>query len=144
MDYIETGLYLPIRFYQKLTEQDRYKRHALGVSLTELNYAYVDCQSLAPFQLVYDNEQFATSIGMDVICADSGERSVFAYNASLWDDVIVTDTLHHLSYNAGGWYVGLTNGKYYLEVTINIPGTSPIVFFSDLFMVGNCDDTLLY
>lgn len=143
MDNIETGLYLPIRFYLTSSEQDRYKRHSLGVALTELNYPHVDCESLAPFQLVYEYEGYLSTVEINLICADSNEVIALPYNVGgevvIWDDIITADGLHHLSFFGNAWFGGYTsNGRYYLEVKIILPVGDPVIYYSDIFVIANC------
>lgn len=139
MANIETGLYLPIRFYLTSTEQDRYKRHSLGVALTELNYPYVDCASLAPFQLTYESAHYANLIEITAYCVGTNEPIVLPYNALHWEDYTGADDLHSLSYLGTDDFTGLLgNGTYYLYVKITRLIGAPIEYYSDLFMISNC------
>ncbi len=142
MDNIETGLYLPIRFYLTSNEQDRYKRHSLGVALTELNYPHVDCTSLAPFQLTYDTDGLFGTADILLICADSSEQVVLPFNALSWEEVILATGEHYLSYLGTDDFSGLThNGLFYLQVS-NVTGVGDtITYYSDLFRISNCDST---
>ena len=141
MDNIETGLYLPIRFYLTSTEQDRYKRHSIGVALTELNYPYVDCTSLAPFQMTYESAHYANLIEITAYCSDTNEAIVLPYTAEHWEDYFGSDDLHSLSYLGTDDFTGLlANGMYFLYVKITRLIGAPIEYYSDLFRIANCGD----
>lgn len=142
MDNIETGLYLPIRFYQTSTEQDRYKRHSLGVSLTELNYPYVDCASLAPFQIRHatdsETNYAPNAVILTAICADTNTVIPLPYNAAFWENYNAND-VNWLSYLGGDDFTGLLqNGLYYLEVYFAFPSGDNWTYYSDLFRISNC------
>ncbi len=141
MNDLESGLFLPIRFYYQQTEQDRFKPQSEGVALTELNYPYVDCVSLAPFQVTYVNNVLALGVHLNAFCADSGEMISLTYNSAHWQEFIDTDGVYHLSYMGTDDFTGeLNNGLYYLGVVIQFSNGSPY-FYSDLFMIKNCSDT---
>jgi len=138
MNNLESGLYLPIRFYHKLSEQDRLKRHSVGVALTELNYPYVDCSTLAPFQVSFSSGDVITGITLFAYCIGSTESVELSYSASDWQEFTSDDGIYYLSYLGTSDFTGLlSNGLYYLELSLAFSDTS-LTFYSDLFMVGNC------
>lgn len=141
MNNLESGLYLPIRFYQYQTEQDRFKRHSTGVALTELNYPYVDCEKLAPFQVTYLNNVLALGVHFNAFCADTNEMISLPYNSAHWEEHIDDSGIYHLSYLGTDDLSGyLSNGLYYFGIVITFSNGSPY-FYSDLFMVANCGTT---
>ena len=92
---IETGLFLPIRFYASIAEQDRFKRTSEGVALPNEVYIFVDCKSLAPFQVIVPSISDQSGgelqlIGTDItlVCVD-GERIALPYNATHWQSEII-------------------------------------------------------
>lgn len=140
MALLESGLLLPIRFYWNISEQDRYKRHSQGVALTELNYLYVDCTKLAPFQISFMNDSTALGIEMDIVCANGTVVTPLPYDASKWHEY-VADGMYYLSYLGNDDFSGLTsNGLHYLVVTITTP-IGDRSWYSDLFMIANCSTT---
>lgn len=142
MTDLESGLFLPIRFYNASTEQDRYKRHSTGVALTEYNYPYVDCVSLAPFQLSYTKDVGALTVEFNAYCADNNTQISLTFNAAEWQEYISSNGTYYLSYLGEGDFTGeLSNGTYYFGVAITFTDSERIEFYSDLFRVKNCDDT---
>lgn len=139
MSNLESGLFLPIRFYLKETEQDRYKRHSLGVALTELNYPYVDCKTLAPFQVSYDSPIYSELILFYAACADTGELTSLDVNSEHWKENIENGNEYSLSYLGSDDFSGvLSNGMYYLIVVVSFSGEVTADFFSDMIMISNC------
>lgn len=137
---IESGLILPIRFYANLTEQDRFKRHSQGVSLTTLNYPYVDCTTLAPFQLSYIKDGIVTDIDWYIICADTGDITELDYNEDHWDSLILSDNRMRVYYLGTDDFTGMiNNGLHYFKVSVQF-NDETVDFYSDLFMVGNCGE----
>lgn len=146
MDNIETGLYLPIRFYQSLNEQDRHKRHSLGVALTELNYPVVSCISLAPFQILHaidsSVDYYPNTVTIDIICADTNVVTPLTYNGQHWDFTNQND-LFWLSYlGSEDWSGVITNdGLFYLEVYFEFASGNSATYYSDLFYMNCTDDS---
>lgn len=142
MKSYESGLILPIRFYTQLDHQDRFKPNANGVTLTELNYPYVDISRLAPFQIVYQANDDTVSATMEIICVDTGDSidvgDIMPYSEVYTD---ITNQLTYLSYKIENLIVGLnTNAQYYIKVTIEDYQSFTRYFYSDLFM---CADTTI-
>lgn len=141
MNNLESGLFLPIRFYQYMTEQDRYKPQSEGVALTELNYPYVDCKTLAPFQVKFNSLSTALGVTFTAYCAESHEAIDLAYNASHWHEYIDDNGNYYLSYlGTDDFSSDISNGLYYFKVSIQFSGETPY-FYSDLVMIGNCGET---
>jgi len=141
MNNLESGLFLPIRFYQYMTEQDRYKPQSEGVALTELNYPYIDCKTLAPFQLRFSSFSTALGVTFAAYCAESHTETSLAYNAAHWNEYIDSEGNYFLSYLGTDDFTGdLTNGLYYFKVTIQFSGPTPY-YYSDLVMINNCEET---
>lgn len=111
MNELESGLLLPIRFYNKIEEQDRYKNQSKGVALTELNYPYVDCTKLAPFQIKPLFNDFAESVTVEIVCADTGEKTNLPYDATKWDEQIDSDSVYSLSYLGNSDFSKFTSGS---------------------------------
>lgn len=137
MNDLDSGLYLPLRFTLERSEQDRYKRHSKGVALTELNYIYLDCRTLAPFQLTYPQTSNFVSADMRVVCADNESEVDIPYVSSSWD-VQISDGYSYLTYLADATVGGLSNGLFYIVVDIELSDGS-FSMYSDLFMISNCD-----
>lgn len=142
MNDLESGLFLPIRFYYQQTEQDRYKPQSYGVALTELNYPYVDCVSLAPFQLNTVSATLSDSVLFYAVCADSEELISLVYDSAHWQEYIDSEGIYHLSYLGDDNFTGeLSNGLYYFIVAIVWPGGGATAnFYSDFVMINNCTD----
>lgn len=140
MNNLESGLFLPIRMYESVNHQDRYKSQSLGVALIDLNYPYVDCKALAPFQIVYQQMDVATDIDIALICADTGTVTALDYDSNHWEEYIDLDAqLVHTSYlGTDDWGALTDNGLYYLRVTIVDANSYTRVYYSDLFMIANC------
>jgi len=144
MNNLESGLYLPIRFYAEQSEQDRHKRHSLGVSLTELNYPYVDCTSLAPFQVSFMSPTVASEILLYAKCADTDELISLTLQPTDYHEIVNSDGIYYFSYLGSGNFAGdLNNGLYYLVIVI-VVGEESNNFYSDLFMIKNCADAEPY
>ena len=135
---IETGLFLPIRFYETLTEQNRYKRISTGVALIDEIYIYADCKYLLPFQVVFFQDSTTSSIAWTLICSDTGEETILPYNASEWE------TYNNQDFE---WisYIGITdlsgllsNGKFYIKLEITNILSEVKEFYSDEFVIRNC------
>lgn len=138
---IESQLILPIRFYNFLTEQDRYKRHSIGVALTELNYPYVDATTLAPFQIL-GNEvaDDLMSITWAIVCADTGVETALTYSDDHWADNVLDYAEHRTMYLGTQDLSAFTdNGLYYLKVVITY-ASGAVTYYSDLFMINNAGD----
>ena len=143
MSGLETGLLLPIRFYRTLAEQDRYKNQSLGVALTELNYPYVDCTKLAPFQVNVSDSfteiDFPMEYSLTAICVDTGERINLPINITHWSQLIYGDT-YSLSYFGTDDFTGLlSNALYYLEIYADFEAWGVTYFYSDLFRTFGCE-----
>ena len=135
---IETGLFLPIRFYETLTEQNRYKRISTGVALIDEIYIYADCKYLLPFQVVFFQDSTTSSIAWTLICSDTGEEIILPYNASEWE------TYNNQDFE---WisYIGITdlsgllsNGKFYIKLKVTNILSEVKEFYSDEFVIRNC------
>jgi len=140
MSELESGLLLPIRFYNALSEQDRYKNQSKGVSLTELNYPFVDCSKLAPFQLYTPSLDYSMSISIQfkAVCADTEQVITLPYDGTKWLEE-ATDNGNYWSYLGNDDFSGLlNNGLFYLTVNIVFGDGNMLKFYSDLFMIGNC------
>lgn len=147
---LETGLFLPLRFYDTLAEQDRYKVQSEGMALLPENYVHVDCTTLAPFQIVFSQVANNTSIAFKLVCVDTGAETILPYDAAHWEEIIDTALqLIWTSYLGTDDFTGLIgNGKYYLVVSIEDAYPYTRTFYSDVFMISNCVagayDTLEY
>lgn len=138
MGQLESGLFHPIRFYLNISEQDRYKRHSIGVALTDLNYVYVDCTQLVPFQISFLNDTPALDIKWYIVCAGGGTQVELPYNAAYWGEFINTDGMYFLSYFGYDNLSSYTeNGLHYLIVTVTT-SSGEMSWYSDLFMIANC------
>jgi hypothetical protein len=135
---LETGLFLPIRFYDTKAEQDRYKSQSEGVSLIDQCFIHVDCDSLAPFQIIsnYENAT-AFPITWKIICAGEESEEFLDFNADHWEEYVDSNGYLHVSYlgndNLG---VSLGNGRFYLQVDYAV-GYRGYIFYSDIFVVSN-------
>lgn len=141
MAHPESGLFLPIRFYKEKSEQDRYKRHSLGVALTELNYPNVDCVTLAPFQFRVTKGAITTSMQMHAYCADTNEHINIDNYLEPFLDEYNDGTTSWFSYKGDADLTGvLHNGLWYISITVVwLDGYSTV--YSDLFRISNCEDT---
>ena len=141
MNNLESGLYLPIRFYLAQSEQDRNKRHSTGVALTELNYPYVDCVSLAPFQVSFPSGSMLKTVLLYATCVDDGVLIPLTLQTTDYHEIIRSDGMYFFSYLGTGNFSGvLSNGLHYLTLAIVI-GEESNDFYSDLFMIKNCAET---
>lgn len=141
MNSLESGLFLPIRFYWNISEQDRYKRHSLGVSLTDLNYVHVDCTTLAPFQISYMQGVTALGVSIALVCANGDNIVALPYNSAHWHEYIDDEGMYFLSYLGDDDFSSYTdNGLKYLIVTIQT-SSGDRSWYSDLFMISNCETT---
>jgi hypothetical protein len=146
MNDLESGLFLPIRFYGSLAEQNRYRPHAEGVSYIKENYVVVDSVSLAPFQLLLADTQPLIGIDWKLICSDTGEETpcetprIYPETNPTWEDYIESGGFRHLSY-LGNSANSMNNGLYYLYVSVSIqydPETEIVrEFYSDEFRINN-------
>jgi len=138
---LETGLFLPLRFYNNLSEQDRYKRLSEGVALIDQAYIHADCVTLLPFQIILKQycEEGVSTITNTLICTD-GDSTVLPYTAAsweLWSDT--TNQLTYLSYLGDSDFTGyVNNGKYYLEITVVDMCGYTNTYYSDYFVITNC------
>lgn len=140
MKSYDIGLILPIRFYTQLGHQDRFKPNANGVSLTELNYPYVDIVRLTKFQIMYQAMSDTVSASMEIVCVQTEEvidiGDIMPY-CDLYTNVEAQ--LTYLSYSPLNVVTGLnTNAQYYFKITIEDYQSYTRVFYSELFM---CTDT---
>ena len=140
---IETGLFLPIRFYESLGEQDRYKRISKGVALPDEVFVYVDCDTLAPFQVVIKDNEELESVDWSIICLDTEEETVLPYTAADWEywAYVPEQRLSYLGTTSLSGYV--TNGRSYLELTVTtsyLAETYINKYYSDIFVIKNCSD----
>lgn len=137
---IETGLFLPIRFYETLAEQDRFKRTSEGVALLNEVYVFVDCKSLAPFQLILPQFSLSLTVTWRIYCIDDTAPVELPYNDTDWE--FYSDGYKHwISYLGAGDLTGyVNNGKSYLEVTITDNDAVEHIQYSDFFIVNNCGE----
>ena len=136
---IETGLFLPIRFYETLNEQNRYKRISSGVALVDEVYIYADCKYLLPFQVVFFQDSTTASTAWTLVCSDTGDEIELPYNASEWE-LYGNNEYEWIS------YLGLTdvsgllfNGKFYIRLSVTNIASEVKEFYSDEFIVRNCN-----
>jgi hypothetical protein len=137
---LETGLFLPIRFYESLAEQDRYKHQSVGVSYIDENFVYVDCKTLAPFQLLFSQMAVNRTISWKVICEGTLEETTMPYNAEHWQEYVDIDLqLIWTSYLGNDDFTGmLSNGRHWIEITIEDADAYTRVYYSDKFVIMNC------
>lgn len=136
---IETGLFLPIRFYETLTEQNRYKKISEGVALIDEVYIYADCKHLLPFQIVFAQDDTTSTIEWKLICTDTGDEIDLPYNASSWETYL-NNGYEWDSYLGDDDFSGITfNGKFYFVVTITNSLAEVTNYYSDVFVIRNCD-----
>jgi len=139
---LETGLFLPIRFYNTLAEQDRYKRMSEGVALLDEAFVYADCKSLCPFQIILKQycEEGVSDVIFDLVCYD-GNITTLPYTPAsweLWSDT--TNQLSYFSYLGNDDFTGLIeSGKYYIQLTVIDMCGYTNTYYSDYFVVRNCD-----
>lgn len=106
---IEAGLFLPLRIYSSLDQQERFKPLSQGVS-NKYSYVYVDSLALIPFQ------GYGLGVVTDVIavCVDTGEET------SLPDIASKVNTLYGVyGYFGDGSCVLEPNTLYYLKIVAN-------------------------
>lgn len=139
---LESGLFLPIRFYNSIDEQNRYKRLSIGVGLVDSVYVHVDCTSLAPFQVVLNNycEEGVASVTFDLICIDGTETISLPFTENFWEAYSdydkQTTTLSYLGEDDFSAYT--TNGKWYIHLIVNDMCENTSSFYSDLFVIASC------
>lgn len=140
---LESGLFLPIRFYGTLAEQDRYKTLSVGVGLLDENYIYADCKTLVPFQVVFSQVDVNISISWKLICVDSLEETSMPYTAACWEEYVDVDQqMIWTSYLGTDDFTGtVDNGKYYIVLTIKDAQGVDRVYYSDIFIIRNCSTT---
>lgn len=139
MNDLESGLFLPIRFYLQKTEQDRYKAHSVGVSLLPECFPHIDCKSLAPFQLNYNSEVLSDLILFYAYCANTEQINSLLVDSAHWNEHISNGTDYSLSYMGTDDFTGeLNNGLYYFVVVVAFPDEITATYYSDLVMVSNC------
>lgn len=136
---IETGLFLPIRFYNTLAEQNRFKRISEGVSTIDEIYIYADCKYLLPFQIVFFQDEVTVSIDWKLICTDTEEETILPFNAANWETYF-DGTYEWVSYLGTEDLTGLVaNGRYYFQVDITNSVTAVSSYYSDVFVIRNCN-----
>lgn len=141
MAELESGLLLPIRFYNNKEEQDRYKNQSQGVALTELNYPYVDCAKLAPFQIILPQVELAVEFVLKAICANTGTTITLPFNAVHWQETVL-NSIHWVSYLGTDTFTSLSgNNLYYLELFLAFEDEGHLYYYSDLFMTLPCDSS---
>jgi hypothetical protein len=139
---LETGLFLPIRFYTSLEEQNRYKRTSTGVALVDETYIYVDCVALAPFQIIL--EQFCdtgiVSAVITLICTDNNAETALPYTESCWELWFdYTNRRTYLSYLGTDDFSAYTyNGRYYIKLDVVDMCEYTTTYYSDIFVIRNC------
>jgi len=135
---------LPVRFYNTLAEQDRYKRISKGVALVEEIYIYGDCKTLLPFQVILNNycEEGIVSAVITMVCA-SGDEFELPFNTSFWELWSNTTTQQtHLSYLGTDDFSGFFgNGTYYIKLDVIDMCENTSTYYSDFFVIANCDST---
>jgi hypothetical protein len=137
---IETGLFLPIRFYETLAEQDRFKRTSEGVALINEVYIFADCKTLCPFQIILPRYSATITQKWRIYCVNETMPAELPVNATEWE-IYDDGTKHWISYLGTCDLRGYTNnGKSYLEVEIIDSDTVSHFYYSDLFIINNCDD----
>jgi len=116
---IETGLFLPIRFYDTLAEQNRFKRISEGVALIDEVYIYADCKLLLPFQIV---KLYSASHTLKwyLICIDTEETVELDVDYAYWE-LYDNGTYTWISYLGQQDLSGYTsNGMYYIQLQISV------------------------
>lgn len=139
---LEQGLFLPIRFYSSLTEQNRYKRISTGVSLVDETYVYVDCVSLAPFQIILDSfcDSGLFEVTFNLICTDTESVTTLPYNPEHWEWYVdSTNQRIYFSYLGNDDFTDLLyNGKYYIQLIVEDTCEQTDTYYSDVFVIKNC------
>jgi hypothetical protein len=137
---LETNLYLPIRFYNTIAEQDRYKPHVIGVSFIDLNYPYADQTVLAPFQVILQY-YCATidSIELYIICTDTLESVTLDVHLEHWEVYVDTvNEITYLSYLGNDDFSGLIGkGLHHLQLGVTDDCSNDSNYYSDYFMVDD-------
>lgn len=141
---LETGLFLPIRFYDSSYEQDRYKSQSEGVAVLDINLIHVDCDSLAPFQIPINYTGFISTpnnnqITWQLNCAGGDSQIELPYNAGCWQEYLDQTTLiFYTSYLGTDNFSGaVPNGRYYITLMIEDANNQLKIYWSDLFIVSN-------
>ena len=137
---IETGLFLPIRFYETLAEQDRFKRISEGVALIDEVYIYADCRYLLPFQITFYQDDTTVTVEWKAICTDTGDEIVLPYDPNNWESYF-NGTYEWVSYLGTEDLTGqLSNGRFYIQVILTNSLSEIRNFYSDIFVIRNCSD----
>lgn len=134
---IETGLFLPIRFYETLAEQNRFKRIAEGVALIDEIYIYADCNLLLPFQIVKQSSASHT-IQWFLVCIDESESELL-YTEAEWEfyDNGTYTWISYLGQQNLNAYT--TNGMFYIRLEVTDSDSNVSTYYSDVFLIRNCD-----
>lgn len=142
---LETGLFLPIRFYESIQEQDRYKHQSEGVSYLPENYVYIDCKTLAPFQIAMFqiDDQFDLSWDWALVCIDTEDEIIMPSGAAPqahWEAYHDTDkNMLYLSYlGDDDFFASLYSGRFYIRISVMLDAVLTI-YYSDIFIIANCD-----
>jgi len=139
---LESGLFLPVRFYKTLAEQDMYKRISAGVALIDEVYIYADCKTLIPFQIILNNycEEGINGIFLELVCIDGDEILLTASDQDFeyWNDTV--NQLSYYSYLGNADFTGqIGNGKYYIRLTVVDMCEYTNIYYSDYFVIRNCE-----
>jgi hypothetical protein len=136
---LETGLFLPIRFYNTLAEQNRFKPLSEGVGMLDELYIYADCDKLLPFQILYPGSQLDLNITWRIVCLSTGDTVELPFDVAYWE--FYTDlTYYYISYlGKQSLNAYVTNGRSYLELSLFYEDALLNTFYSDIFVVKNCD-----
>lgn len=136
---LETGLFLPIRFYETLAEQDRFKRISEGVSLIDEVYVYADCKTLLPFQIV-TAYTLGYSFKWYIVCLDTENISEMVVDYDYWEGWSTADNLW-ISYLGNQDLSAYTsNGRHYIQVDFKDNNNVVKSFYSDIFVIRNCNN----
>lgn len=119
---IEAGLFLPLRFYDSLDQQERFKPLSEGVS-NNYSYVYVDSLSLIPFQI--HTEGYKVSV--HAICVDTGEE-IDLPNIEAATNSEGGSGLQMTIYHGDATDVLEPNALYYLKIVF-----SESTVYSDIF-----------
>ena len=141
---LESGLFLPLRFYPTLAEQNRYRPISQGVGLLDETFIYADCTSLLPFQILIQQRESIEPALLAVKCADTGETEfdTDAFPVECWEQYLDVDkSVLWISYLGKDVFAGLNNGRKWIEFSFLDEQSSLITFYSDIFMVSNCNIT---
>jgi hypothetical protein len=134
---IETGLFLPIRFYDTLAEQNRFKRISEGVALIDEVYIYADCKLLLPFQIV-KIYSVSHTIRWYLICIDTEETVELDVDYDYWE-LYDNGTYMWISYLGQQDLSAYTsNGMYYIQLEITDDESNISYYYSDIFVIRNC------